>query len=134
MILADLDAIQAALVAALKASPRDNYGPEFIDDLPYVNLWETGTDAQRVSLCIDDTFDADKLATHLHASLIAPLEARITELEAERDDLADELDNVRSAFRDRWGTHRVREVAIGLEPELQFAEQQGHCRSRLPFR
>lgn len=87
----DLDAIQAALVAALKASPRDNYGAEFIDDLPYVNLWETGVDAQRVSLCIDDTFDADKLATHLHASLIAPLEARIAELEAENSDLEEDL-------------------------------------------
>ena len=26
----------------------------------------------------------------------------ISELRSERDDLADELDNVRSAFRDRW--------------------------------
>jgi hypothetical protein len=31
---------------------------------------------------------------------------RIAELEAERDDLADELDNVRSAFRDRWAAFR----------------------------
>lgn len=41
---------------------------------------------------------------HLHATVIAPLEARTAELEAERDDLAEELDNLRSALRDRWSS------------------------------
>lgn len=45
---------------------------------------------------------AERTALWIHAVVQAPLLDRIAELEAERDDLADELDNVRSAFRDRW--------------------------------
>lgn len=46
--------------------------------------------------------DFTKLALTIHEKVAAPLLERLAELEAERDDLADELDNVRSAFRDRW--------------------------------
>ena len=77
----DLDAIQAALVAALESSGTDGgIGSVPFDD-PYVVLSDSRV-IRQVGLCIDAHFDADKLAAHLHASLIAPLEARIAELEA----------------------------------------------------
>jgi len=47
---------------------------------------------------------ADHTALWVHAVVQAPLLDRIAELEAERDDLLEELDSVRSALRDRWSS------------------------------
>lgn len=50
----------------------------------------------------DVVFDADKLADRVLSDAREIL--GVAALEAERDDLAEELDNLRSALRDRWSS------------------------------